>query len=96
MKIKGYTAHFNDNIYLVGPLLPTGIIMDDPCRPCIILDKTGQFDPIKNIISVSDDFWLNAFSIPNYDLGWAIEWLGGRKTVEEEMKKIIEEWREKK
>lgn len=97
MKIKAYRRRFYDETVLVGEELPHGINMADPCYPVIRIDRQGTIlSSLKKqpVISVSDNFWVDAYQVNNYDLGWALEILGGRKKVEEMMQKRIERWKE--
>ena len=87
MKIKAYKKRFDSSVMLVGEKLPHGIKMADPCYPAICVSKGGN-GYAEEVLSVSDDFWNDAVEVPNFDMGYAIEVLGGRQKVEEILNKI--------
>lgn len=94
MKFEIYSHHSSNQAVIVGPELPHGFSLPDPCYPCIRIDLVdNRVTP--GFISVSDDFWAGAYIVR--DSGQrlaAVETAGGEENVKRTLTRLVERWKQ--
>lgn len=91
MKLQAYKRNFDSETLIVAIELiqPEGFNIVEKCYPAIWF--TVGYEPKIEMVPVSHPFFSDADKAPNWDLGHAIEHLGGRDKLESMITSLLQE-----